>query len=50
MAQIVAEKKKDESVDNLGAATMKAVVCTAYGEPKDVLKLTDVPMALLCAG
>ena len=42
MAQLAEEKKEDES--HVTASTMKAIVCTAYGDPKDALKLMDVPM------
>ena len=42
MAQLAEEKKEDEY--HVTASTMKAIVCTTYGDPKDALKLSDVPM------
>eukprot|EP01084_Bolivina_argentea_P031123 57616_1 len=39
-------KKEDQKVDDTTSSnsnTMKAIICTSYGDPKDVLKLMNVP-------
>ena len=44
MAKLPEEKKEDETSSTVQSKTMKAVICTEYGEPTKVLKLMDVPM------
>ena len=42
MAQLKEETPTEHKHDN---TTMKAIICSEYGEPAKVLKLADVPMA-----
>ena len=45
-AQLGEETKEDELLPNDQSKTMKAVVCTEYGEPSKVVKLVNVPIPI----
>lgn len=45
-AQLGEETKEDDLLPNDQSKTMKAVVCTEYGEPSKVVKLINVPIPI----